>query len=90
MRYLIPDGHSCGLPKPELGTGTQGAYSRYPRMQERQIEAFLDTYARKLIADEIRVFYGSMEGDPPKHLLDVLKTLDGQTNVTLTQSRSKE
>jgi hypothetical protein len=51
-------------------------------MGERQIEAFLDKYARKMIADELRLFFGGMTGDIPPYLLDVLKTLDGQTKLS--------
>lgn len=51
-------------------------------MEERQIEAFLNKHARKMIADELRVLYGSMEGDIPNHLLDILKTLEGQTSLS--------
>ncbi len=45
-------------------------------MEERRIKAFLDTLARKMIADELRLFYGRMEGDVPTYLLDVLKIMD--------------
>jgi hypothetical protein len=58
-------------------------------MGERQIEAFLDKYARKMIANELRMFYGSMEGDIPNHLLDVLKTLDGQTSLSRNADASR-
>ncbi len=51
-------------------------------MEERRIEAFLDALARKMIADELRLFYGRMEGDIPPYLLDVLKTMDGQTKLS--------
>ncbi len=51
-------------------------------MEERRIEAFLDKLARKRIADELRLFYGRMEDDVPKYLPDVLKTVDGQTNLS--------
>jgi len=54
-------------------------------MEARRIEAFLDTLARKMIADELRLFYGRMEDDIPTYLSDVLKTMDGQTN----QSRER-
>ena len=37
------------------------------------------------------MFYGSMEGDIPNHLLDVLESLDGQTSLSRNAdvSRSK-
>jgi hypothetical protein len=54
-------------------------------MEERRTEAFLDTLARKMIADELRLFYCRMEGDIPTYLLDVLKTMEGQAN----QSRER-
>jgi hypothetical protein len=58
-------------------------------MGERQIEAFLDKYARKMIVNELRMFYGSMEGDIPDYLLDVLKTLDGQTSLSRNADASR-
>jgi len=39
----------------------------------------LDKYARKMISNELRLFYGSIQGDVPEYVLDVLKALDGQT-----------
>jgi hypothetical protein len=56
-------------------------------MEERRIEAFLDTLARKMIADELRLFYGRMEGDVPTYLLDVLKTMDGQASQSRERPR---
>ena len=46
------------------------------------MEAFLDEYARKMIANELRMFYVRMTGGIPPYLLDVLKTLDGQTKLS--------
>jgi len=51
------------------------------------MEAFLDTLARKMIADELRLFYGRMEGDIPTYLLDVLKTMDRQANQSRERCR---
>ena len=48
-------------------------------MEKRPLEAFLDNHAQKMIADEFRLLYGSIEGDIPQYILDLLKTLDGQT-----------
>ena len=49
------------------------------RMEKHPIEALLENRARKMIADEFRLLYGSIEGDIPQYMLDLLKTLDGQT-----------
>ena len=35
-----------------------------------------------MIADELRLFYGRMEGDIPTYVLDVLKIMDGQTSLS--------
>jgi hypothetical protein len=51
-------------------------------MEKHRIEAFLDTLARKMIADELRVFYGSIEGNNPQLIFDVLSNLDRQTNLS--------
>jgi hypothetical protein len=48
-------------------------------MENRRIEAFLDNQARKVIADELRLLYGSTRGDIPECLQNVLKILDRQT-----------
>jgi hypothetical protein len=48
-------------------------------MENRRIEAFLDNHARKVIANELRLLYGSTQGDIPECLQNVLKTLDRQT-----------
>ena len=58
-------------------------------MGERQIEAFLDKHARKMIADELRMFCGPMEGDIPNDLLDVLTKLDGQTSLSRNANASR-
>jgi hypothetical protein len=47
-------------------------------MEKHPIEALLENHARKMIADEFRLLYGSIEGDIPQCILDVLKTLDEQ------------
>jgi hypothetical protein len=49
-------------------------------MEKRRIEAFLDNQARKMIADELRLLYDSIEGDIPKCFQDILKILDGPTH----------
>ena len=51
-------------------------------MEKHPIEAFLDNRTRKMIADEFRLLYGSVEGDIPQYMLDLLKTLDGQTQLS--------
>jgi len=51
-------------------------------MMKRRTEVFLDELARKMIADELRLFYGRMEGDIPTYVLDVLKIMDGQTSLS--------
>jgi hypothetical protein len=48
-------------------------------VEEFRKEAILDKYARKMISNELRLFYGSIQGDVPEYVLDVLKALDGQT-----------
>jgi hypothetical protein len=48
-------------------------------MKNSRIEAFLDKHVRKAIADELRLLYGSIQGDVPERLHKVLKTLEGQT-----------
>jgi hypothetical protein len=49
-------------------------------MEKHPIEALLENHARKMIADEFRQLYGSIEGDIPQCILDLLKTLDEQTH----------
>jgi len=49
-------------------------------MEKRPIEALLDNHARQMIADEFRLLYGSIEGDIPQYILELLKSLDGQTH----------
>jgi hypothetical protein len=49
-------------------------------MEKHPIEALLENRARKMISDEFRLLYGSIEADIPQCILDVLKTLDEQTH----------
>jgi hypothetical protein len=48
-------------------------------MENRRLEAFLDEYARKMIANEHGLLYEAIEGDFSNCFLDVLQPLDGQT-----------
>jgi hypothetical protein len=45
------------------------------RMEKRQIEAHLDQYARKQIAEELRLLYGAEK--LPEDLLELVDILDG-------------
>jgi hypothetical protein len=49
-------------------------------MEKRPIEALLDNHARKMIADEFRLLYGSIERDIPQYIVELLKSLDEQTH----------
>jgi hypothetical protein len=45
------------------------------RMEKHQIEVHLDQYARKQIAEELRLLYGAKK--LPENLLELVNILDG-------------
>jgi hypothetical protein len=48
-------------------------------MESRRLEAFLDEYARTMIANEHGLLYDAIECDFSNCFLDILQTLDEQT-----------